>query len=114
MLLDTLSFEVYILNILIWNGIMNKQDFITLFANSNACTQVEAKKMVKYFTDAVSLALSKGKDVELVGFGTFKVKKTAERAGRNPKTGEALTISARNAITFKVGQPLKDACNKTK
>jgi len=91
---------------------MNKQEFLALFGKTNDCTLADARKMVNYFTDTVSLALSKGEDVELVGFGTFKVKRSAEREGRNPKTGAALTISARNTITFKVGQPLKDACNK--
>jgi DNA-binding protein HU-beta len=78
---------------------MNKSEFIKYIAAMHACTQI-----------AIS-ALSDGSEISLVGFGNFSVSKVAARAGRNPSTGEAIEISARNQVKFKVGKTLKDAVN---
>ena len=54
-----------------------------------------------------------GNDVAITGFGTFKVKRREERKGRNPKTGEEITIKAANAASFKAGKGLKEAINQS-
>ncbi len=64
------------------------------------------------FTSSVIDAMAEGKEISLIGFGNFSVSKIAARSGRNPRTGEALKIAAYNQPKFKVGQKLKDACNK--
>lgn len=75
------------------------------------CTQIESEKALDMFTSSAISALSDGKEISLVGFGNFSVTKVAARAGRNPKTGEAIEIFARNQVKFKVGKTLKDAVN---
>ena len=56
--------------------------------------------------------MGQGKEISLVGFGSFSINKVAARTGRNPSTGKALEIPARMQVKFKVGQKLKDAVNK--
>jgi len=64
------------------------------------------------FVNSVISALGSGEEVSLVGFGKFSVSKVKARKGRNPRTGETIEIKAYNQPKFKVGQKLKDACNK--
>ena len=61
--------------------------------------------------NAITDAIAKGDKVQLVGFGTFETKHRAERTGKNPRTGEVLTIAATTAPSFKAGKGLKDAVN---
>ena len=63
------------------------------------------------FVSSVIDALGEGNEIPLVGFDNFSVSKTPARTGRNPRNGEAIEISARNQIKFKVGQKLKDSVN---
>ena len=91
---------------------MNKQEFIDHIASQHNCTKVDAEKTIDMFTSSVIDALGGGKEISLIGFGSFSVSKIAARSGRNPRTGEALKIAAYNQPKFKVGQKLKDACNK--
>jgi DNA-binding protein HU-beta len=91
---------------------MNKQEFIDHITNQHGCTKKEAEKAIDIFTSSVINALGEGKEISLVGFGNFSVSKIAARKGRNPRTGEELQIAAYNQPKFKVGQKLKDACNK--
>src|ERR1700755_1272533 len=67
----------------------------------------EAKEFVDAFFDAVRDALEKGEQVKLSGFGNFDLRQKNQRPGRNPKTGEEITISARRVVTFRPGQKLK-------
>ena len=90
---------------------MNKTEFVKHIAEHHQCTQVEAEKIIDMFTSSVIDAIGKGNEIALIGFGNFSVSKVAARAGRNPRTGEALEIAAYNQPKFKVGQKLKDACN---
>ena len=60
---------------------------------------------------AIETALKAGDSVALIGFGAFEVKERAERTGRNPQTGETITIAASKTPTFKAGKNLKDAVN---
>ena len=61
--------------------------------------------------DSIRTALSNGDEVRLVGFGTFSVAKRKASTGRNPRTGEPMTIKASNQPKFKAGKGLKDAVN---
>ena len=67
----------------------------------------EAKELVEQFFEEVISALVSGDVVKLSGFGNFELRDKEQRPGRNPKTGEAIPISARRVVTFKAGQKLK-------
>ncbi len=90
---------------------MNKSELIDVVAANSGLTKADAAKAVDGFTKAVTDTLAKGQEVAILGFGTYKVSERAERQGRNPKTGEALTIAAAKVPTFKAGKALKDALN---
>ena len=63
--------------------------------------------MVEAFFDILHGALVKGDDVKLSGFGNFNIRRKAPRPGRNPRTGEAIPIKARNVVTFHASHKLK-------
>jgi len=67
----------------------------------------ESKDMVETFFDEIRAALERGDSVKLSGFGNFQLRDKPERPGRNPKTGEAIPISARRVVTFHASQKLK-------
>ena len=90
---------------------MNKLEFITFIAEKNDCTKVDAEKALNIVTESVVSALGEGNEINLVGFGSFKIQKRAAREGRNPRTGEVLKIAASNLPAFKAGKALKDAVN---
>ena len=91
---------------------MNKQEFMDHIAGQHSCTKKEAEKAIDIFTSSVIEALGNGKEISLIGFGNFSVSRVEAREGHNPRTGESLNIAAYNQPKFKVGQKLKDACNK--
>jgi integration host factor subunit alpha len=68
----------------------------------------ESKDMVEAFFELVNDSLVGGTDVKLSGFGNFQIRRKAPRPGRNPRTGEAIPIEARNVVTFHASQKLKD------
>ncbi len=68
----------------------------------------ESKDMVEAFFELVNDSLVDGTDVKLSGFGNFQIRRKAPRPGRNPRTGEAIPIEARNVVTFHASQKLKD------
>ena len=70
-----------------------------------------AEKALKAFTDVIAAELVKGEKVQLVGFGTFEVSEREAREGRNPLTGEKITIAASKSPIFKAGKALKDMVN---
>jgi len=90
---------------------MNKGELIEAVADAADLSRAEATRAVDAVIDCVTKSLAKGETVSLVGFGTFAVKKRAARTGRNPRTGEAIQISAVNVPGFKAGKALKDAVN---
>lgn len=90
---------------------MNKTQFVDAVAAKSNLTKKEAEAAVNAMTAVVAEALKAGDKVQLVGFGTFEVKARAARTGRNPKTGEAITIAASKAPAFSAGKALKDAVN---
>ena len=70
------------------------------------------EEQVEAFVSTITASLKKGEKVQLVGFGSFEVRKRAARKGRNPQTGEEMKIAASKAPVFKAGKALKDAVNK--
>ena len=90
---------------------MNKSELIDAIAAESELTKADAGKALDGFLTAVTSELTKGENVALVGFGTFSVKDRAERKGRNPQTGEEITIKAAKIPSFKAGKGLKDAVN---
>ena len=88
---------------------MNKSELIEAIAQKAGISKAAAQKALDATTNAVTNALKKGDTVTLVGFGTFYVGERAERQGRNPKTGEPLTIAAAKTPKFRAGKALKDA-----
>jgi DNA-binding protein HU-beta len=88
---------------------MHKTDLIKEIANQAELSQKDAGNALEAFIKVVSKALKKGDDVALIGFGTFKVIKTAARKGRNPRTGKEINIKASKRVKFTVGKTLKDS-----
>ena len=88
---------------------MNKTDLIEHMAERADLSKSAAGRCLDAFMEAVSAALEKGDTVTLAGFGTFAVGTRAARSGRNPKTGETLSIKAARVPKFKPGKALRDA-----
>ncbi len=90
---------------------MNKGDLIDVISGDAGLSKADASRAVDSILSAITKALKGGKQVSLVGFGTFAVKKRAARTGRNPRTGEAIEIKASKVPGFRAGKALKDAVN---
>ena len=91
---------------------MTKTELIAAVAEKAEISKKDAEKAVKAFTDAVAEELAKGGKVQLVGFGNFEVSERPAREGRNPRTGETMTIAASKTPKFTPGKALKDEINK--
>lgn len=91
---------------------MNKNEIIDAMAQAADISKNAATRALDAFIDAVTASLSSGKDVVLVGFGSFTTSKRAARTGRNPQTGEMMNIPAAIVARFRAGKKLKDAVNK--
>lgn len=90
---------------------MNKSDIVSKVAAETGLSQGALDTAVNKFFKAISDSLSSGEDVAIAGFGSFQVKHRKERQGRNPSTGQPMTIAASNAVGFKAAKALKDAVN---
>jgi len=90
---------------------MNKIELISAVAEASGLSRNDASSAVEGLFDTITTALSNGKEVRLVGFGTFSVGRRKASMGRNPRTGEPMTIKASNQVKFKAGKGLKDAVN---
>ena len=90
---------------------MNKTELVAAIAEQTELSKKDAEKALKAFTDIVADELKKGEKVQLVGFGTFEVSERAAREGRNPQSGEPMTIAASKTPKFKAGKALKDMIN---
>lgn len=91
---------------------MTKADLIDAVANRAELTKRQAGQVVETILDEVESALKKGDRVALTPFGSFVVRARKAREGRNPKTGAAIKIPARNVPAFVAGKSLKDAVQK--
>ena len=91
---------------------MNKAELVAAIAEKTDLSKKDSEKALKAFIDVVTEELTKGEKIQLVGFGTFEVAERSAREGRNPQTGETMSIPASKAPKFKAGKALKDAVNK--
>lgn len=90
---------------------MLKTELVALVAENAGLTSRQASECVASFIEQITNALARGEKVSLIGFGSFEIKHVAARAGRNPQSGEAITIAAHNSPGFKAGSALKVAIN---
>jgi len=91
---------------------MNKADLTNRIAASARISKTKATAIVETFMGSVSAALEKGERVTLVGFGTFTTSHHKARNGRNPHTGDLITIPARRVARFSPGSKLRKALNR--
>ncbi|AOH84345.1 integration host factor [Sphingomonas panacis] len=87
---------------------MANADLAAKIAGEQGITNGEARKILDTVFRTIADAAARGEEVSLHGFGKFKVKDTPERAGRNPATGEAITIKASRKLTFAPAKAVKD------
>lgn len=90
---------------------MNKAELIELVGSKTNLSKADATEAVEAVFKGIQQTLKNGDSVTLVGFGTFSVSERAARTGRNPRTGEVITIPASKTPKFKAGKALKDALN---
>jgi len=90
---------------------LNKTELIAAIAQDTNLSKADAGRAFESALEHLSRALARGETVQIVGFGTFAVASRAERTGRNPSTGEAITIKASKSPKFTAGKALKDAVN---
>ena len=88
---------------------MNKTEYINAVAEKEGIEKKCAEKAVNAVFATIAQELAKGEKIQLVGFGTFEIRERAEKQGRNPRTGETMTVPASKVPAFKAGKALKDA-----
>lgn len=88
---------------------MTKDELIEKVASGARLSKADASRALNTIIDSITSALKKGKKVSLVGFGSFSVSKRKARKGRNPRTGETITIKAAKVPKFRAGKGFKDA-----
>ena len=86
--------------------VVGRQELIRSVAAQTRISQKEASLVVEATLDAIMESLAEGKEVRLVGFGSFKVRSSAARKGVNPRTGESMEIAAKDRVRFSPGQAL--------
>jgi len=92
---------------------MTKADLVEIIFEKVGLSKKEAQDIVEIIFDTIKQSFVDGESVKIPSFGTFNVRKKAARRGRNPQTGEELTISPRKVLTFKASNQLKDAIEKS-
>lgn len=90
---------------------MKKSDLVDLVSQKNKIPKSQAQQVLEDVFDAVTEALARGEKIDLRGFGTFSVRNSEARSGRNPRTGDAIAIPARRVPGFRPGKELKERCN---
>lgn len=91
---------------------MTKADLINALVEDTSLPKKDCDAFLNSFTAQITNSLKAGNDVILIGFGSFTVKDRPARTGRNPRTGDAIQITACKVAGFKAGKPLKEAINK--
>ena len=86
---------------------ITKADMVEYLHNELGLNKSECKRLIEDFFDEIKEAIINGEEVKLSGFGNFELLNKNERPGRNPKTGEEVTISARRVVTFRAGNKLR-------
>jgi integration host factor subunit alpha len=92
-------------------GVMTKADMVEKIYEKVGFSKKESAELVEAVFDIIKGTLEKGEKIKIAGFGNFVVKEKADRRGRNPQTGEEITITARKILTFKPSQVLKATIN---
>jgi integration host factor subunit alpha len=92
---------------------MTKADIVERIANKNGFTKLESLDIIETLLEIIKETLADGESLRINGFGNFIVKEKLDRRGRNPQTGEEITIDARKVLTFKASAMLKVAMNKS-
>lgn len=87
---------------------MNTKELAKQISDLLGTTEKQARELLDAALNAISQAAAAGEEINLPGFGKFKVKSMSERSGRNPATGEAITIAASKKLTFTPAKALKD------
>ena len=90
---------------------MNKTELTAAVSQTSDISKKDADKAVAAVFESITKALVDGEKVQLVGFGTFEVRRREARTGKNPRTGEAIEIAASNVPAFKAGKALKESVN---
>lgn len=93
---------------------MNKAELIEAVAVRSNATKAQTATMLDGLLEVIQKTLTGGNNVQLVGFGTFSVTERAGREGRNPATGESMTIPAKKVVRFKPGKTLADSAAAVK
>jgi nucleoid DNA-binding protein len=88
---------------------MKKQDFIKVVAAEASLSQDAVSRVLTTMIDTITSELKSGGEVNITGFGAFKISKRAARNGVNPRTGEKIKIAAMNSPVFRAGKTLKEA-----
>ena len=87
---------------------MNKKQLVESVAQEMVKSKAEAERSVNAVIESIKKGIKKDQVVQLIGFGSFRVKKRKARKGRNPKTGKAIKIKASKTVTFRPGKALKE------
>lgn len=90
---------------------MNKAELVEAIAKETGLTKTKSGEVLTTIVNTITESLKNGEKVSLVGFGTWTTTKRAERKGRNPKTGEEITIASRTVAKFKAGNELTKGVN---
>ena len=86
---------------------ITKDSLVEMIHNEIGLNKREARDLIESFFEEIKKSLEEGNDIKLSGFGNFNLRDKAPRPGRNPKTGDEVTISSRRVVTFKSGLKLK-------
>ncbi|MGL5206869.1 MAG: HU family DNA-binding protein [Acidaminococcaceae bacterium] len=91
---------------------VNKSELIAAVAEKTGMTKKDSEKAVGALLETIKTAVAKEEKVQLIGFGTFEPRVRAARTGKNPRTGEAITIAKAVVPAFKAGKAFKDVVDK--
>jgi len=91
---------------------VTKADIVERVSEKIGVTKIESQDLVESVLSLLKNTLEAGEDVKISGFGKFEVKQKKDRRGRNPQTGETITIEARQILSFKPSSVLKAAINR--
>ena len=90
---------------------MNKTELVAAVAESTGVSKKETAAVIDATFEKIAATIADGDKVQLIGFGTFDVKESAAREGRNPRTGETIKIAASKRPVFTAGSALKNSIN---
>jgi DNA-binding protein HU-beta len=95
-------------------AVVGKTELLAQICKDSHIEKDTVQKIFESTFEAVKKTLQDGQEVRLIGFGSFVIQESAERQGRNPRTGDAITIKASKRVGFRMGKELKEAVNQEK